>query len=201
MKIYHTLKNCIVLIILSLSWPQLSSGQGNLVVNGGFDVDASGWILTNGATFADPIKGDPGGWVGLDSSSPSLTTDPTISQSINGLLSGETYTVSGNFKKTINRNGIITGLSFGVAVDGNFLFEAADPGNFNWQSFTFLYTATSSSALLSLSSQMNGTQVSYGIDNISMQVVPEPSAALLLLLGGGFFLYARHAGKKSSPRT
>lgn len=170
---------------LLLLAPQFSSGQGNLVFNGGFDSGSSGWTLTNGAAWAGPLKGNPGGFVDLDALSPSLSTDPTISQSINGLVSGNTYAVSGDFEKTIDRSGgTIAGLSFGVAIDGNFLFTTADPGNFNWHTFNFFYTATSSSAILSFSAQMNGTQVSYGIDNIWIQAIPEPSSLALYLAGG-----------------
>ncbi|MEI9962524.1 MAG: hypothetical protein WDM76_15815 [Limisphaerales bacterium] len=163
--------------------------QGNLVVNSGFDADAAGWTLLNGSAYAGPLKGNPGGWVDLDSLSPSLS-DPTITQLINGLILGQTYMVSGDFEKTINRSGgTISDLSFGVAMDGVFLYETSDPGDFNWHSFSFSYTATSSSAVLSLSSQLNGTEISYGIDNISMYLVPEPSVMSLLAFASGAFAY------------
>ncbi|MGI8965891.1 MAG: PEP-CTERM sorting domain-containing protein, partial [Limisphaerales bacterium] len=79
--------------------------------------------------------------------------------------------------------------SFGVAINGSYLFEVAASPNGSWKSFNFFYTATTSSALLSLSSQINGTGVEYGIDNISVQAVPEPSS-LILLCCGGIFLAA-----------
>ena len=70
-----------------------------------------------------------------------------------------------------------------MALDGIFLFETADPGNFNWQSFSFEYTATSSSALLGLSSKINGSDFVYAIDNIVMQEVPEPGSLWLMGIG------------------
>ena len=55
---------------------------------------------------------------------------------------------------------------------------------FNWHSFSFDYTATSTSALLSLEAQINGTDDSYEIDNISMEAVPEPNSLCLVGVGG-----------------
>jgi hypothetical protein len=170
------------------------AAQGNLVFNGGFELDTNGWTELNmtGPGWSSG-KGNPGAWVELDEYNPALATDPTISQLINGLVAGETYLVSGDYKKTINRNGVTNGYSFGVALDGVNYFQTADPGNFLWNSFSFYFTATSSSMLLSLASQMNGTAVSYGIDNIAMFVVPEPatwamaSLGLLLLAAGNNF--------------
>ncbi len=181
---------------LLLSLPQPLVAQGTLVVNGGFDLGTNGWTVTNmSGPGWDPNKGNPGGWVELDSLSPSLVTDPTISQMITGLIPSQSYLVSGDFSKTINRNGIPTGLSFGVALDNVHFFETADPGDFLWHSFSFAYTATASSALLSFSAQRNGTQVSYGIDNIWMGV-PEPSVLVLVALGG-FISAARWRGRNS----
>jgi len=191
MKACQTLNNYFALLALAVFLPRLGMGQGNLVVNGGFDADAVGWTLTNGAFYGSE-KDAPNGLVYLGSQNPSPTTpNPTSSQLINSLIPGQTYNVSGDFQKIIDwSGGTITGLSFGVAIDGIFLFEAT-PADFHWHNFNFSYTATSSNTVLSLASQINGTLVSYGIDNIALYAVPEPSAELLfgfgliLLLGFG----------------
>jgi len=185
MKPYMTLNISVVLIALALScFSQSATAQGNLVVNGGFDTDSSGWILTNisvsegggyHATF-----GNPPGSVLLYN--PSLPEDPTASQIINGLTPGDIYIVSGNYRGG-GKN--VTDNSFGVALDGIFLFETAAPADFfSWHSFSFDYTAASTSALLSLEAQINGTDDSYTIDNISMEAVPEPSSLCLIGIGG-----------------
>jgi len=64
------------------------------------------------------------------------------------------------------------------------MFEAAQQYPNNWRSFDFLYTASASTADLSLAAQIDGTGVVYEIDNIAMQAVPEPSALCLLTIGG-----------------
>jgi hypothetical protein len=184
MKPYMTLKTYIALTALALLLlPQLATAQGNLVVNGGFDTSADGWTLTNGAFW--PFLGNPGYAVGLDNPTPSPSTEPTASQIVTGLTPGYSYLVSGDYQEGKDRGGgSPSDPSFGVAIDGIFLFEAVTQGNGDWQSFSFYYTAASSSVLLSLSSQINGTGVEYAIDNISMQAVPEPNSLCLIGIGG-----------------
>jgi hypothetical protein len=198
MKPYMTLKTHIILIALALSrFSQSATAQGNLVLNGGFDTSAAGWILANGAEY-ELTKGNPAGDIALDSIHPSPSTDPTASQTINSLTPGTIYTVSGDYAYITDRGGgsPTTDYSFGVAIDGIFLFETLTPTNGTpWRSFSFSYTASSSSALLSLSSQMNGTGITYSIDNIAMYAAPEPSPSLLILLGSGVLFYVR---RKSS---
>jgi hypothetical protein len=193
MKLHVALKTRLVLAALLLSClPHSATGQGNLVVNGGFDTDASGWVMTNvdiswgGWSSA----GNPGGSFILDNS-PSSSTEPTIGQTVNSLTPGDTYVVSGDYQMLGGKN-FANVDSLGVAIDGTFLFETVaptDPTDHSWYSFNFLYTATSSSALLSLSSKINGTDFYYGIDNIVMAAIPEPHSLALLVLGGLFFIY------------
>jgi hypothetical protein len=193
MKSHCILKISIVLLILT---SRHLVAQGNLVMNGSFDTDATGWTLTNGAAWI-PDKIDPGGFIGLDSLAPSPTTDPTAYQLINGLTLGQVYLVSGDYEKEVDRTSI-AGLSFGVALDDVFLFEASVPGDFHWHTFSFLYTATSTSAVLSLSSQINGTGVSYDIDNIGVYAIPEPSAFAFIFLGSGLLVYVRNRNQQTS---
>ena len=184
MKLYTTLKTSIVLAASALSLiPQSATAQGNLVFNGGFDHDASGWTATNiqvGVGYGyDPLKGNPGGCFWLWSG-PSSSLTPVISQPINGLIPGSTYLVSGDYSVAGGSLGATP--SFGVAIDGIYLFEVA-PTIGTWQSFSYSYTATDSSALLSLAAEMNGTHVAYRVDNIFMEGVPEPNSLWLLGVG------------------
>ena len=171
--------------------PRLVTAQGNLVFNGGFDSNANGWTIINtpGGFGYSTVAGNPGGGVLLDNIAPSSSSDPTASQTINSLTPGITYVVSGEYQQGKDRGGgSPTDPSFGVAIDGVFLFTAVAPNDFNWQQFSFSYTPLSSSIVLNLSSQINGTGVSYAIDNIAMQAVPEPGILSLGLLSIGILV-------------
>jgi hypothetical protein len=187
-----------VLVLVSL--PNRGNAQGNLVFNGGFDTSAAGWTITNvfGSGY-EATKGNPAGDVALGIDPPSSTTVPTASQTINSLTPGGIYMVAGDYLAGPFRGGgSPTDFSFGVAIDGLFLFKTAAPTDSTWHRFSFLYTANSSSAALSLSAQLNGVGVSYLIDNISMQAVPEPRTLSLLGISGILSaLFAKSRKKRS----
>jgi hypothetical protein len=168
----------VVTVLISSCFIPSVKAQGNLVVNGGFDTDASGWTLTNRASY-DALFGDPAGSVSLYSGSGGA--DPTASQEISSLTPGQFYSVSGNYVGYADNS---VSNSFGVAFDGMFLFETVSPTNSNWYSFSFGYTATSTSALLSLSLLTPDKNNTYHIDNISMIATPEPGSLCLIGLGG-----------------
>jgi hypothetical protein len=168
-----------------------ATAQGNLVVNGGFDIDASGWTIINVANIVGYSSsfGKPAGSVFLYNPSfgPSQPS-PTTSQEINGLTPEQLYVVSGEYGgagKNTTEN------SFGVALDGNFLFETLLPADNNWHNFSFSYMAASTSTLLSLSAQINGTDDFYSVDNIVLQAIPEPGVLGLLSLSGLAFRWHR----------
>jgi opacity protein-like surface antigen len=158
-----------VLLALLLNQAQ---AQGNLVVNGGFDAGTSGWTLTNGA-FGDFKAGNPVPCLQFGNTP---SSNPSASQTINGLSIDTEYVVSGDYEN-------FSGNNFGVAMNGIFLFQDSSSGNENWQKFSFFYTATSTSVDLSLSAIMNGGII-IRLDNIAMYPVPEPSTETLLGLGG-----------------
>jgi hypothetical protein len=189
MKSYWILQRIAVVLLVLTSRHVVA--QDDLVINGTFDTDATGWTLTNGAAWI-PEKNGSGGSVSLDSLAPSPSADPTAYQLINSLTPSQVYLISGDYKKEVDRTSV-AGLSFGVALDNVFQFEVSDPEDFNWHSFNFLYTATSTSAVLGFSSQINGTGVSYDIDNIAMYATPEPAAVCFIFLGSGVFIYVRRA--------
>jgi hypothetical protein len=78
-----------------------------------------------------------------------------------------------------------------VAFNGVFVFQTVKPASSDWQTFSFLYTPSSSDEIISISAQLNGTAVSYGIDNVVIQLIPEPSSTALFVLGGAFILCCR----------
>lgn len=165
------------LALLLLS--QLSTAQGNLVVNGTFTGGADGWALSNGS-FYQSVQGNPGGCVVLDSVSPSASTDPSATQTVAGLSSGLPYAVSGQYASAKDRAaGSYPNTSFGVAIGGSLMFEALAPTNSAWQAFAFSFIATSSSAVLTLSSQMHGTGLWSSVDNIVLQPIPSLAGSVV----------------------
>lgn len=179
-----------LMIWLSLVMTHLVEAQENLVMNGGFNANSNGWTVANtpGGFGYHSRVGNPPGGVQLDNVNPSSLSDPTASQTITNLVLNQSYLISGEYRqgKIRGTNLPLDVPSFGVALNGDYLFTAYSPGNIpDWTQFRFFYTASSSTALLSISSQINGTGVSYDIDNIAMYAVPEPSSAMLVMLGAG----------------
>jgi hypothetical protein len=184
-------KNILFFLSLPLAFGLLSNrgnAQGTLVFNGGFDSNAAGWIATNVNRLGGwyPDKGNPGGYFFLDAVPSSL--DPTIGQTIKGFIPGLTYLVSGDYAFSDDSGDPGVTPSFGVDFNGVFLFQTVKPGSPDWQTFSFFYTPSFSDEILSISAQLNGTAVSYGIDNIAIQLIPEPSSTALFVLGVAFVL-------------
>ena len=183
---------CLVVLFLTGA----ARGQGNLVVNGGFDTDAASWNVID-----VPYIGYVGGFGNPSGSfclrdSLNLTTVPTVSQQIDGLTPGMSYTVSGQFRS--GGKGFAAD-SFGVAIDGTYLFLASSPADYEWYGYSFPYVASSTSVLLSISAQLNGTGYAYYIDNVAMYPVPEPG--VLSLCGvGSLLLWRRIRGRTKRCR-
>jgi len=191
MKPCNTMKIAVVLSMLAL-FCSSASAQGNLVVNGGFDTDASGWSITNinpygfGGGYRSDF-GNPAGSVSLYNDNTSANA-PTASQEIDSLTPGTTYIISGDYWS----GGLMGSNSLSVALDGITLFEEDVPVSSAWNTFSFDYTATSTSALLSLYTTTFGKAYGSYIDNIAMYATPEPSPSWLLFLGSGILFYVRN---------
>ena len=95
-----------ILTILLLScFIQSVAAQGNLIVNGGFDTDTSGWVITNvevdaGGGYSSSF-GNPAGSVFLYNLS--FAYIPTASQEINSLTPGQLYIVLGDYQRGLGK--------------------------------------------------------------------------------------------------
>ncbi len=163
----------------------------NLVTNGTFDSNANGWTFFNvdGNGGYRSTGGNPGGGFIINDAG-ALGSDPTLQQSITGLIIGETYTVSGDYRMA---HGSPASNAFGVQIDGN-LFEF-DLTSFSFSSFSETFVATSTSALLVLTGERNGTDTDPMVDNISIvhtsAAVPEPTTFVFMGIGLLFAIYRK----------
>ncbi len=148
-----------------------SGGSENLLTNGTFDQDAGGWTWQNvdsgGGWRSD--GGNPGGNFILNEGGSS--TDPTLSQTVSGLLVGRQYEVSGDFQSVFSGFGNPAALSFGVAINGEVILELDRPAAGAWERFAVTFSPTVSSVTLSLSAERNGDDSSYRVDNVSLVLV------------------------------
>lgn len=170
--------------------------QSNFVINGTFDKDTSGWTMSNPyARWQD--KGNPNGCFFILTYPP--TNVQTVSQRITGMTPGGSYLLTADYAFSDDYILNIDAPSFEVTMGGATVFQSkewnvSEPG---WRTFSIPFTATSSAEDLSFSAQLNNTQVSYLIDNIAIQAVPEPNSLYLIGMGGiaGLFLLRRKASK------
>jgi hypothetical protein len=158
-------------ILFVLSASPTAKAQGNLIVNGTFDSD-SGWATNISSGYYSALKGDPDGCFNLAGS---------ISQTIGSLVPGASYLVSGSYDLVFGTT--TGGPGFGVDMNGVSYYSVA-PTDYAWHDFSFNYTATSSSVVLSLNALINESLNQYRIDNISVVAapVPEPGVSTLALV-------------------
>lgn len=179
------------------------------ISNGSFDSNCTGWTATsvdsNGGCRA--AEGNPGGMFLINNGGASAT-NPSIEQSVSGLVIGQTYILSGDFKNYYaccaalpnNLNG------FGVEIDGVVREFDVTLGTYDtnsnlssapWQSFSFSFVYTGASSTLRLTAERYA-DVDVAVDNISISDVPVgvPEPSTLALAGAGLVALAlrrRHA--------
>jgi len=172
------------------------------VVNGTLNSNANGWALGGGCGDEawDGGNGNPPGSIRLNACG-EPDSDPTASQTINGLVVGATYTIKVDVHLHVSSSGGGTGKSFGIFLNS----EPANPLLITefldgaWHTLTVPFVATSTSATLIFAGELDArtpggpgstTDVSYFIDNISLIApaavasdVPTMSEQALLALG------------------
>jgi hypothetical protein len=97
-------------------------------------------------------------------------TDPTISQRLCCFRPGQCYTIRG--QRRVQAWFGDTNLSFAVLLDGGSLVQLpvpTVPADTNWYNFSVSFTATSNCHTIGFAAEINGTDVSYWIDNLRIE--------------------------------
>ncbi len=165
--------NCSV----ALSFQCASAGGQNLFSNGDFGSGFTGWSVSNVDNSGGWIAtgGNPTGYYLLNSNG-AVATDPTIQQTVTGLVPGQWYTISGQRNNIENGAfGNAAALSFGVAVDNTVILQLANTGKATWIPFSVQFKATATSHVIAFSAERNGDDTQYGVDNLSVVASPPAS--------------------------
>jgi len=181
----------VLLVLYSLIWLTDADAQSNLVQNGAFLSGFTGWSGVARAIVNNPNA--PNGVFGL-------VTD--IYQNV-PTTSGLQYEIS--FEAAAD-------LFFGTNVDitlslNNQPVDAfvTQPDTYNnqinrysqmqWQVFSNVYefTATSSSTRLEF---IDANTFDFGLSDVSVETVPEPSCGILLLTAAGALMFIRNKGAR-----
>jgi hypothetical protein len=155
--------------------------SANIIVNGNFDTDLSGWITTGWGWYDAASTGSPDGPAALFVSYPVSDWLTQICASP-ALVDGQTYVFSflasgaGPSVGTLMQVNIVTG-------SGTHSDYITLPGSY--QEFSIEYTATAADVGQSLTVGFFGTTgYIMGVDTVSFDaVVPEPTTMGLLLSG------------------
>lgn len=151
-----------------------STTVGELINNGGFDSNASGWLAigNDGNGGFRSSGGSPGGGFVLNGVA-ALNADPSISQAVSGLIPGTIYTLTGDYRNFFDCCGAFVGqTSFGVDLDGAEIAAFPNPGT-NFSPFSVSFTATAETQTIRFRSEINGTDTDIAIDNISISAPAE----------------------------
>jgi hypothetical protein len=158
---------------------------GGIITNGTFDTGVTGWVFTDAdATQWRSSGGNPGGYAVLNNV-PGLV--PTMSQTVS-LTPGHLYELTWDMTSAYRGYGSDTTPGAGAAIDGH-LWEFIVTNSQPWLSYDETFTASVATAVLSFSSQRNGTDTDAGIDNVVLTEITKgagvPEPATLALLGAG----------------
>lgn len=197
----HSIRSVLLtcaLLVLGASNP----ARATLITNGSFD-DFVPSNATGGSWTTSHIDAN-GGWRSTTSENSfenffiinengPVNSDPSLSQTIAGLVVGQSYTVTGEFESFRPSDGNPAARAFGVEIVGLVLTEYRRPPSL-LGSFELEFVATSATHVLRLTAERNGDDSAYAVDNIAMIETPpvaEPGAALSLAGGLGLLAAAR----------
>ncbi len=147
---------------------ELKGSGSNLVVNGDFTSGFGGWIashIDDAGGWRDS-GGNPGGRFVLNDGGGA--TDPTLEQTVTGLVAGRSYTIRGNIIGASSASSPSGADSFAVDVDGVTALTVSATDTTTWREFTAEFVAPSSSIQLGFRAEISGTDNDFAIDNIEL---------------------------------
>lgn len=167
------------------------------ITNGTFDNSCAGWTGADlGSAGCQGTGGNPGGFFILNAGGDPLS-DPSVSQSVTGLVIGQSYRITGDLRAAFLA--VPVNNAFGAEIDGGlFQFNLTTPV-FDWRSFSFDFTYAGGTSVLRFTGERNGSDADIAIDNIAIAIlpstgggnIPEPSTWLLLTTASALGLVMR----------
>jgi len=178
--------NCIAITALS------TTAHANLIVNGGFDTfvplngTGGGWNASGNDNLGgwSASGGNPGAFYALNAGG-NFTPDPVLSQTIDGLMIGCLYQLTGFYASNILNNspGNATD-SLVITANSGVIFEAGPTPLGDWRPFTTTFVADASSVTITIAAEANGSDNDFRLDSFSLNLVPSPSSTGVLGLAG-----------------
>ena len=185
--------------------------NAGLVTNGTFSLACVGltapnWTAANTDSFGGcrDTGGNPAGSFILNGTG-SAATDPSISQVLAGLIVGQVYVITLDYKTEwcgSNLAPTCTGVTLtnaaGVSID-NQLFQITLSPDTTWRTFTTNFTYSGGPTTLIVTGERNGTDAAPRVDNIDVNLasapptgaIPEPGTFALMLGAAGLVLAKR----------
>ena len=167
--------------ILVVGAAMFSSGllHADFVVNGAFDVPVPSNGTGGGWTSSHIVDG---GWRSANGNAifvlnwnGALEVDPSIEQTLTGLVTGREYLIEGDY---CNYHGLgwcnASALSFGVEVQSSVILELSYPGScVQLYPFAASFIADATDQTIRFTAERNGSDCDYAIDNISVTALAE----------------------------